>query len=113
MLISIIRTVILFAVLMFAMRIMGKRQLAQLGPSELVIAVLISDLAAHPLQDIGTPLAYGLVPALTLVCCEIFISACHGPKHACPSVFMRQALHFNQQRKNHSAGNEKEPLHPG
>jgi uncharacterized membrane protein YcaP (DUF421 family) len=57
------------------MRIMGKRQLGELQPAELVVAVLISDLAAHPLQDIGTPLMYGLIPVLTLVFCEAVISA--------------------------------------
>jgi uncharacterized membrane protein YcaP (DUF421 family) len=57
------------------MRIMGKRQLGELEPAELVVAVLISDLAAHPLQDIGTPLLYGLIPVLTLLCCEVLISA--------------------------------------
>jgi len=57
------------------MRIMGKRQIGELEPAELVVAVLISELAAQPLQDIGTPLIYGLVPAVTLVICEILVSA--------------------------------------
>lgn len=74
MAISIIRTIILFTALMFSMRIMGKRQLGELEPSELVVAVLISNLASHPLQDVGTPLLYGLIPVLTLLCCEVIIS---------------------------------------
>jgi uncharacterized membrane protein YcaP (DUF421 family) len=53
---------------------MGKRQIGELEPAELVVAVLISDLAAHPLQDIGTPLLYGLIPVLTLLCCEVLMS---------------------------------------
>jgi uncharacterized membrane protein YcaP (DUF421 family) len=53
---------------------MGKRQLGELEPAELVVAVLMSDLAAHPLQDLGIPLIYGLVPVLTLLCCEVLIS---------------------------------------
>lgn len=57
------------------MRIMGKRQLGELEPAELVVAVLISDLAAHPLQDPGIPLLYGLIPVITLLCCEVLISA--------------------------------------
>lgn len=73
--IAIIRTLILYIALIVSMRIMGKRQLGQLEPAELVIAVLISDLAAHPLQDIGTPLLYGLIPVITLLCCEVLISA--------------------------------------
>jgi uncharacterized membrane protein YcaP (DUF421 family) len=70
-----IRTLILYIALVASMRVMGKRQLGQLEPAELVIAVLISDLAAHPLQDIGTPLLYGLIPVITLLCCEVLISA--------------------------------------
>lgn len=75
MAISIIRTIILFALIIVSMRIMGKRQLGELEPSELVVAVMISDIAAHPLQDTGIPLLYGIIPVLTLLCCEIFISS--------------------------------------
>lgn len=75
MAIAIIRTFILYAVIILSLRIMGKRQIGELEPVELVVAVLISDLAAHPLQDIGTPLLNGLVPVLTLLCSEVLISA--------------------------------------
>ncbi len=75
MAIAIIRTLILYAAIIVSLRIMGKRQIGELEPAELVVAVLISDLAAHPLQDIGTPLLYGLIPVLTLLCCEVLISA--------------------------------------
>ena len=61
--------------LVISMRIMGKRQLGELEPAELVVAVLISDVASHPLQDPGIPLLYGLIPVATLLCCEILISA--------------------------------------
>lgn len=72
--IAIIRTFILYAAIIISLRIMGKRQIGELEPAELVVAVLISDLAAHPLQDIGTPLLYGLIPVLTLLCCEVLMS---------------------------------------
>ena len=72
--ISIIRTFILYFVIVISMRIMGKRQLGELEPVEFVVAVLISDLATNPLQDIGTPLLYGLMPVIILVCCEVLIS---------------------------------------
>lgn len=75
MAIAIIRTLILYVVIVVSLRIMGKRQIGELEPAELVVAVLISDLAAHPLQDIGTPLLYGLIPVMTLLCCEVLISA--------------------------------------
>ncbi|NLA86328.1 MAG: DUF421 domain-containing protein [Clostridiales bacterium] len=74
MAIAIMRTLIIYAVIIVSLRIMGKRQLGELEPAELVVAVLISDLAAHPLQDIGTPLLYGVIPVLTLLCCQVLMS---------------------------------------
>ena len=56
------------------MRVMGKRQLGELEPAELVVAILISDLAANPLQDLGTPLMYGLVPVMSLLFAEVMLS---------------------------------------
>jgi len=69
-----IRTFIIYIALLGAMRLMGKRQLGELELSELVITVLISDIAAHPLQDIGIPLMNGLLPIIILLCCELIIS---------------------------------------
>lgn len=68
------RVIIIYVALLFAMRLMGKRQLGELELSELVITVLISDIAAHPLQDIGIPLMNGLLPIIILLCCELIIS---------------------------------------
>ncbi len=53
---------------------MGKRQLGELEPSELVVAVLISDMAAQPMGDTGTPLLYGIIPVLTLLCCQVLLT---------------------------------------
>lgn len=74
MAIIFLRTIIIFAALLTAMRLMGKRQLGELELSELVVAVLISNIAAHPLQDIGTPLMNGLLPIVILLCCELLVS---------------------------------------
>ena len=74
MTITFIRTVIMFSVLFSSMRIMGKRQLGELEPIELTVAILISNLAAQPLADVGTPLIYGLVPVLTLFCLQVTIT---------------------------------------
>ena len=68
------RTIIIYVALVFAMRLMGKRQLGEIELSELVITVLISDIAAHPLQDIGIPLMNGVLPIVILFCCELIIS---------------------------------------
>lgn len=74
MIISFIRTIIIFFILVFSIRIMGKRQIGEMEPIELVVAVLISNLASQPLADTGSPLIYGLVPVLTLFSCQVLIS---------------------------------------
>lgn len=68
------RTVILFTSLLVIMRLLGKRQMGELELSEFVVSVLIADLAAMPLQDIGIPLLNGLLPITILFSCELIIS---------------------------------------
>ena len=75
MTITAIRTVIIYIVIIAAMRIMGKRQLGELQPVELVVTLLISDLAAVPMQESGMPLLIGLVPIFVLVAMELLLSA--------------------------------------
>lgn len=74
MIISVIRTVILYIFVITAIRIMGKRQLSDMQTSELVITMIIADIAAIPMQNTSQPLLSGIVPVLILVCAEIFIS---------------------------------------
>ena len=74
MTISVIRTVILYLLLMVAMRLMGKRQLGELQPSELVVTLLLSDLAAVPMQENGLPLLNGVLPILVLIGLELLLS---------------------------------------
>lgn len=74
MTIAFIRTVILYIVVIFALRLMGKRQIGELSPSELVVTILISDLAAIPMQDPGISILNGIIPILSLLCLEIIIS---------------------------------------
>lgn len=74
MLIGIIRTLVLFAVVVLALRLMGKRQIGQLQPYELVIVIMLSALAAIPMEDTGIPLASGLVPILTLLVAQVVFS---------------------------------------
>lgn len=61
------RSVILFLFAVASIRFMGKRQVGQLQPFELVVAILIADLVATPMEDVGTPLLYGIVPMIGLV----------------------------------------------
>ncbi len=72
--VSFIRTVILYIVVVTALRIMGKRQIGELEPSELVVTILVSELAAIPMQDLGIPLFAGVIPIITLISLEIIVS---------------------------------------
>ena len=68
------RTLILYAVLMIGLRLLGKRQIGDLEPSELVLTLTISDLAAVPMQNYGTPLVNGLLPIVTLLSLSMLVS---------------------------------------
>lgn len=72
--VSFIRTLILYFGVIVALRLMGKRQIGELEPSELVITILVSELATVPMQDLGIPLLSGLIPIATLIALEIIIS---------------------------------------
>lgn len=70
----ILKTVIIYIVIMLSLRIMGKRQMSQLEPSELVVAVLISDIAAAPIIDEHVSLFEGIFPVVILVICEVLVA---------------------------------------
>ena len=74
MLLSYIRTVLLYLVLIAVIRIMGKRQVGQMEPSEFVVTMLVANLASIPMQDGGIPLLAGLVPMLTVLGLELILS---------------------------------------
>lgn len=74
MILSYLRTVILYLVLIFAVRLMGKRQIGQMEASEFVVAMLAADLAAVPMQDSSIPLLSGVVPLLTVLGLELVMS---------------------------------------
>lgn len=69
-----IRGIILYIVLAFSLRLMGKRQLGELQPSELVVTILISNIAAIPVEDSSVPMIMGIIPILTLVCIDVIMS---------------------------------------
>jgi len=74
MLVGIVRTIILYLIIVLVLRLMGKRQIGQLQPFELVIILMISELAAIPSQDTGIPLIAGLLPVLVLLLLGVTIS---------------------------------------
>ena len=74
MILSYARTILLYLVLLSVVRLMGKRQIGQMEPSEFVVAMLVADLAAIPMQDSAIPLFSGLVPILTVLGAELVLS---------------------------------------
>lgn len=75
MAVVLIRACILYVVITFSLRLMGKRQLGELQPSELVVTILISNIASIPVEDPSVPMLMGIVPILTLVCLDVIVSA--------------------------------------
>lgn len=71
---TVLRTIILYIVVTLAIRLMGKRQIGDMQPNELVITLLISEIAAMPLQDTNQPMFMGLAAIFVLVFLEIVIS---------------------------------------
>ena len=74
MIISYVRTIFLYLVLIFAIRLMGKRQIGQMEPSEFVVTMLVANLASIPMQNAGLPLYSGLIPILTVLGLELCLS---------------------------------------
>ena len=87
MLLSYIRTIILYLVLILVVRLMGKRQIGEMEPAEFVVTMLVANLAAIPMQDGGIPLYSGLVPILTVLGVELVLSAA-----SMGSVWVRKLL---------------------
>lgn len=87
MFIVLIRAIILYFVVVFIMRIMGKRQIGQLQPFELVIALMVSELAAMPMQNTSIPLFHGIIPIVTLLVLQVFISTLQLKSESARIVF--------------------------
>jgi uncharacterized membrane protein YcaP (DUF421 family) len=71
---AFLRTVILYFFIMLGLRLMGKRQIGELEPGELVLTMMLSDLATVPMQDFGIPLLSGVIPILTLLALSMLLS---------------------------------------
>jgi len=72
--IVLVRSLVLYIVVIFSVRLMGKRQLGELQPTELVITILVSNIATLPLEELSIPLIIGITPILSLVCFEVIMS---------------------------------------
>ena len=75
MLITFIRAIILYILVLIIMRMMGKREIGQLQPFELAISILIADLASIPMADVGIPIFDGIMPILALLVMHLIISS--------------------------------------
>lgn len=84
---SFFRTIILYLLIVAGIRLMGKRQVGELEPSELVLSFLIADLASVPMQDQGFPLHTGIIPILTLISISSILSVV-----TLRSIFFRNLL---------------------
>ena len=74
MLVIFVRSIILYIIILIVMRMMGKREIGQLQPFELVIAIMIADLASIPMTEGGVPISNGIVPILGLLVMHLAIS---------------------------------------
>lgn len=74
MLINFVRSIILYIIVLIVMRLMGKREIGQLQPFELAIAIMIADLASIPMTETGVPIFNGIVPILGLLVMHLLIS---------------------------------------
>jgi len=75
LILSYVRTIILYLVLIAVVRLMGKRQIGQMEPSEFVVTMLVANLASIPMQDGAIPLYSGFVPIVTVLGVELVLSA--------------------------------------
>lgn len=87
MLIILIRTIILYILVLIVMRFMGKREIGQLQPFELAISIMIADLATVPMAGLGIPLSNGIIPILGLLLMHLTISILNMK-----SIRFRQAM---------------------
>lgn len=74
LLITFLRTILFYFALIFAVRLMGKREVANLSPADLVVAILIADLAVIPIESPDTSILAGVVPMVTIMSLQILIS---------------------------------------
>ena len=74
MLLILIRTLVLYGIILIVMRLMGKREIGQMQPFEFTIAIMISDLATMPMEDSGIPISNGIIPILGLLLAHLMIS---------------------------------------
>lgn len=74
MVIAVVRSLILYLIIVLGIRLLGKHQVSELEPAEFVLALIIADIASVPMQDYGIPLLMGVIPIVTLLCLSMILS---------------------------------------
>ena len=74
MVVAVARSIILYLIIILGIRLLGKHQVSELEPSEFVLAMIIADVAAVPMQDYGIPLLMGVIPIIALLCLALILS---------------------------------------
>lgn len=74
MVIAVVRSILLYLIIVAGIRLLGKHQVSELEPAEFVLALIIADVASVPMQDYGIPLLMGVIPIITLLCLAMLLS---------------------------------------
>ena len=112
MLVSFAHAVILYLALILVIRLMGKRQLGQMEPTEFVVTMLIADLASVPMQDEGIPLLSGLIPILVVLAIELLLSVLVYYSVRADGISAPSGRDRSHDRPIRHSGNERLHQHP-
>lgn len=74
MVIAVVRSIVLYLIIVIGIRLLGKHQVSELEPAEFVLALIIADVASVPMQDYGIPLLMGVIPIIVLLCLSLILS---------------------------------------
>lgn len=74
MVIAVVRSIVLYLIIVIGIRMLGKHQVSELEPAEFVLALIIADVASVPMQDYGIPLLMGVIPIIVLLCLSMILS---------------------------------------
>ena len=109
MFIVLIRTIVLYLLIIVGIRLLGKRQVGELEPSELVLALIIADLASVPMQDNGIPLSAGVIPIVTLLAVATILSLLTVRFLRFRALFMRKAVYCGGKWCSPGVGTAEKP----
>ena len=95
MLIIFVRAIVLYILVLMVMRLMGKREIGQMQPFELAISIMIADLAAVPMAELGIPLTNGILPILGLLVMHLLISILNLKRRRFREITSRKTKYIN------------------